>query len=210
MMRSLEKFEWQQQNKFVISSSSKRSLIANIGTTTLIIGLILTANLCWIPKVLAQEMGMSTAASIGDRKIVSHFDIVPKIVRVGQNVLMKIFLADQNTNQKIIHVTVRMDISKDGKHVLGEFFHSHDGVINISVRQASSGVTSPATYTIGATMDDLTNAWIADPDSPIFVNGNIFSHPGTYKIILGVTTIDNDKTDLAQPLTYEYNIQVSP
>jgi hypothetical protein len=58
-----------------------------------------------------------------------------------------------------------MDISKDGKHVLGEFFHSHDGVINISVRQASSGVTSPATYTIGATMDDLTNAWIADPGS---------------------------------------------
>ena len=210
MMRSLEKFEWQQQNKFVISSSSKRSLIANIGTTAIIIGLILAANLCWIPKVLAQEMGMSTAASIGDRKIVSHFDIVPKIVRVGQNALMKIFLADQNTNQKIIHVTVRMDISKDGKHVLGEFFHSHDGVINISVRQASSGVTSPATYTIGATMDDLTNAWIADPDSPIFVNGNIFSHPGTYKIILGVTTIDNDKTDLAQPLTYEYNIQVSP
>jgi len=210
MMRSLEKFEWQQQNKFVISSSSKRSLIANIGTTAIIIGLILTANLCWIPKVLAQEMGMSTAASIGDRKIVSHFDIVPKIVRVGQNALMKIFLADQNTNQKIIHVTVRMDISKDGKHVLGEFFHSHDGVINISVRQASSGVTSPATYTIGATMDDLTNAWIADPGSPIFVNGNIFSHPGTYKIILEVTTIDNDKTDLAQPLTYEYNIQVSP
>jgi hypothetical protein len=65
-------------------------------------------------------------------------------------------------------------------------------------------------YTIGATMDDLTNAWIADPGSPIFVNGNIFSHPGTYKIILEVTTIDNDKTDLNQPLTYEYDMQVSP
>jgi hypothetical protein len=73
-------------------------------------------------------MMMLPAASIGDRKIVSHFDITPKIVRVGQNVLMKIFLVDQNTNQKIIHVTVRMDISKDGKHVLGEFFHSHDAL----------------------------------------------------------------------------------
>jgi len=207
-LRLLASFEW-QQNKF-LTSSSKRPLITNIGTMAIIIGLILTANLCSIPKVLAQDMMMPPAASIGDRKIVSHFDIVPKIVRVGQNALMKIFLVDQKTNQKIIHVTVRMDISKDGKHVLGEFFHSHDGVINISVRQASSGITSPATYTIGATMDDLTNAWIADPGSPIFVNGNIFSHPGTYKIILEVTTIDNDKTDLAQPLTYEYNIQVSP
>jgi hypothetical protein len=198
-----------QQNKFMISSS-KKSLIVNVGTTAIIVGLILIANLCSIPKILAQDMMMPPAASIGDRKIVSHFDITPKIVRVGQNVLMKLFLVDQNTNQKIIHITVRMDISKDGKHVLGEFFHSHDGGINISVRQASSGVTSPATYTIGATMDDLTNAWIADPGSPIFVNGNVFSHPGTYKIILEVTTIDNDKTDLAQPLTYEYNIQVSP
>jgi hypothetical protein len=68
---------------------------------------------------------------------------------------MKIFFVDQNTKQKIIHVTVRMDISKDRKHVLPEFFHSHDGVI-------SSSISSPATYTIGATMDDLTNAWIAD------------------------------------------------
>jgi hypothetical protein len=199
-----------QQNKFMISSS-KRSLIVNVGTTAIIVGLILIANLCSIPKIFAQDMMMMPpAATIGDRKIVSHFEITPKIVRVGQNVLMKIFLVDQNTNQKIIHLTVRMDISKDGKHVLGEFFHSHDGVINIAVRQASSGVTSPATYTIGATMDDLTNAWIADPGSPIFVNGNVFSHPGTYKIILEVTTIDNDKTDLAQSLTYEYNIQVSP
>ncbi|HYA82452.1 MAG TPA: hypothetical protein VEH06_03245, partial [Candidatus Bathyarchaeia archaeon] len=68
----------------------KRSLIINIGTTAIIIGLILTSNLCSIPKVLAQGMMMPPAASIGDRKIVSHFDITPKIVRVGQNVLMKI------------------------------------------------------------------------------------------------------------------------
>jgi hypothetical protein len=92
-----------------------------------------------------------------------------------------------------------MDISKDRKHVLSEFFHSHDGVININIRQNSSSISSPATYTIGATIDDLTNAWIADPGSPIIVNGQIFSHPGTYKMILEVTTLDNDKTDLAQP-----------
>ena len=128
-------------------------------------------------------MTMPPTASIGDRKIVSHFDITPKKVRVGQNALMKIFFVDQKTNQTIYHVTVRMDISKDGKHALSEFFHSHDGVININIRQAG---TSPATYTIGATMDDFTNAWIADPGSPIIVNGQIFSHPGTYKTILEV------------------------
>lgn len=176
----------------------------------ILVGLILTANSCLIPNVLAQHMMMPPAASIGDRKIGSHFDITPKIVRVGQNVLMKIFFVDQNTNQKIYHVTVRMDISKDGKHALSEFFHSHDGVMNIDIRKANSSITSAATYTIGGTMDDLTNAWIADPGSPIIVNGRIFSHPGTYKMILELTTLDNDKTDLTQPLKYEYNIPVSP
>ncbi len=95
------------------------------------------------------------------------------------------------------------------ENTLSEFFHSHDGVININIRQANNSITSPATYTIGGTMDDLTNAWIADPGSPIIVNGQIFSHPGTYKMILELTTLDNDKTDLAQPLKYEYNIPVS-
>jgi hypothetical protein len=189
--------------------SSKGPHTTTFVTPAILVGLILTANWCSVPNVLAQMMMMPPTASIGDRKIVSHFDITPKIIRVGQNALMKIFFVDKNTNQKIIHVTVRMDISKDGKHVLGEFFHSHDGVINISFRQATS-ITSPTTYTIGATMDDLTNAWIADLGSPIIVNGQIFSHPGTYKMILEVTTLDNDKTDLAQPLKYEYSIPVSP
>ena len=58
-------------------------------------------------------------------------------------------------------------------------------------------------------MDDLTNAWVADPGSPIIVNGPVFSQPGNYHIILEVTTIDNDKTDLSQPLKYELNVPVS-
>jgi hypothetical protein len=190
--------------------SSKGLHTTTFVTPAILVGLILTANWCSVPNVLAQMMMMPPTASIGDRKIVSHFDITPKIVRVGQNALMKIFFVDKNTNQKIIHVTVRMDISKDGKHVLAEFFHSHDGVINISFRQANGGITSPTTYTVGATMDDLTNAWVADLGSPIIVNGPIFSHPGTYKMNLEVTTLDNDKTDLVQPLKYEYSIPVSP
>jgi hypothetical protein len=79
--------------------TSKSPIITSIETTVIIIGLMLTANLCSIPKVLAQDMMMPPAANIGDRKIISHFDIVPKIVRVGQNALMKIFLVDQKTNR---------------------------------------------------------------------------------------------------------------
>lgn len=175
---------------------------------SILVGMVLITWLYSIPIVHAQHMMMPPAASIGDRKIMSHFEVTPKLLRVGQNALMKIFFVDQNTKQKIYHVTVRMDISTDRKHILSEFFHSHDGIINISFRQAGSSVTSPSLHTVGGNFDDLTNAWISDPGSPIIVNGHMFSHPGNYKMVLEVTTLDNDKTDLTQPLKYEYSIPV--
>jgi hypothetical protein len=40
----------------------------------------------------------------------------------------------------------------------------------------------------------LTNAWIADPENPITIRGcEIFSQPGTYKAVIEITTMDNDK-----------------
>jgi hypothetical protein len=36
----------------------------------------------------------------------------------------------------------------------------------------------------------------------------IFSQPGTYKAEIEVTTMDNDKTVLPQPILYEINIPV--
>lgn len=102
-----------------------------------------------------------------------------------------------------------MDISKDGKHILSEFFHSHEGEVNLSFKDTGRA-TSSLNYTVGATLDVLTNAWIADPSSPITVRGGkIFSQPGKYKAIIEVTTMDNDKTDLPQPIRYEFNIPVS-
>jgi hypothetical protein len=101
-----------------------------------------------------------------------------------------------------------MDISKDGKHFLSEFFHSHEGNINLLFKDTGKSTSSP--YSVGATLDVLTNAWIADPGSPIIVRGGeIFSQQGTYKAIIEVTTMDNDKTDLPQPILYEFNIPVS-
>jgi hypothetical protein len=56
----------------------------------------------------------------------------------------------------------------------------------------------------------LTNAWIADPGSPIIIReGEIFSQPGTYKVIIELTTMDNDKTDLPQPIPFESDFVVS-
>src|ERR671924_1516931 len=162
-----------------------------------------------LPAVLGQHHGAPPpAANIGDRKISLNFETQPSPVLTGQDVEMKIGFVDEKAKKNVNHVTFRMDISKDGKHFLSEFFHSHEGNVNLSFRDTGKATSSP--YSVGATLDVLTNAWIADPGSPIIVRGGeIFSQQGTYKAIIEVTTMDNDKTDLPQPILYEFNIPVS-
>lgn len=187
--------------------------ITTTNTTTIIMiatgplmAMILWSFIFSAPHVFAQHMMMPPAANIGDRKVTLNFQTEPAVIKSGQNVLMKVAFVDQNTKQSIKHVTVRMDVisNKDGKHILSEFFHAHDGNINVDFR-----LSSTTRYAVSGNMDDLTNAWVADPGSPIIVNGQVFSQPGDYKIILEATTIDNDKTDLSQPLKYELNVPVS-
>jgi hypothetical protein len=149
------------------------------------------------------------SASIGDRKISLNFETNPNPIIIGQDISMKIAFVDENAKKNVNHVTFRMDISKDGKHFLSEFFHSHEGKVNLLFRDIIRA-TSSDTYTIGASSDILTNAWIADPGNPITVRGGgIFSQPGAYKTVVEVTTMDNDKTDLPQPIRYEFNVPVS-
>jgi hypothetical protein len=159
-----------------------------------------------LADVFAQHMMMPPAASIGDRKITLNFNTELANIKSNQTVLTRLAFIDQNTKQTLQHVTVRMEISDstDGRRLLSEFFHAHNGNIDIDFRPALS-----LKYAVTGNMDDLTNAWVADPGSPIVVNGPIFSQPGKYRMLLEVTTIDNDKTDLPQPLKYDLNIPVS-
>jgi hypothetical protein len=147
------------------------------------------------------------AASIGDRKIFLDFKTLPSLIKTDQDAEMKIGFMDERAKKGVNHVTLRMDISKDGRKILSEFFHSHEGPLNLLFKEYTNSV-SPSKYTVGATSDVLTNAWIADPGSPIIVREEIFSQPGTYKAVIEVTTMDNDKTDLPQPIEYEFSIPV--
>jgi hypothetical protein len=195
----------------LLHNTSYKITTTNTTTIIMITTGMLMATILWsfifsLPHVFAQHMMMPPAANIGNRKITLNLQTEPAVIKSGQNVLMKVAFLDQNTKQSIKHVTVRMDIisNKDRKHVLSEFFHAHDGNINVDFKPSST-----PRYTVGGNMDDLTNAWVADLGSPIIVNGPVFSQPGNYNIILDVTTIDNDKTDLSQPLKYELNVPVA-
>lgn len=96
-----------------------------------------------------------------------NFDTEPTNIISNQTLLTKLAFADQNTKQTVKHVTVRMEISESAsdRRLLSEFFHAHDGNINIEFRP-----TAGLIYVVTGNMDDLTNAWVADPASPIIVN----------------------------------------
>jgi hypothetical protein len=190
----------------IISTTSNASTTSMI-LRNLLLSIILFSFIFPLTDVFAQHMMMPPAASVGNRKIMLSLQTEPANIKSSQKVLTKLAFVDENTKQTVQHIiTVRMDVSysKDGKHILSEFFHAHNGKINIDFRP-NGGLR----YAVSGNMDDLTNAWVADPGSPIIVNGPVFSQRGEYKIILEVTTIDNDKTVLPQPLKYELNVPVS-
>jgi hypothetical protein len=86
--------------------------------------------------VLAQHMMMPPDASVGNRKIMLSLQAEPANIISSQKVMTKLAFIDENTKQTVQHITVRMDVSnsKDGRHILSEYFHAHNGKINIDFR----------------------------------------------------------------------------
>ena len=158
-------------------------------------------------EVNAQHHGAPPpAAAIGGRKLVLDMQTEPVNITQGDNVLMTIGFLDEAKNENIQHVTFRMDISKDGKHILSDFFHDHNGEVRLMFKDKGG---SSSSHTIGGNQDVLTNAWIADPGSPMTISGPVFNQSGTYNIDLELSTIDNDKTDLVEPLDFPFDVNVS-
>ena len=142
-------------------------------------------------------------AAIGDRNIKMNFVSEPTAIVSGQNSQLKMSLTDLNSGEKIQHVTYRVTISKNDQIKVSDFFHSHLGDLTIVSKNTNSPDTS-----VEGTFDVLTNAVTSDPSGTIGIAGPTFSEAGLYKADIEITTIDNDKTDLPNPLKYHFDINV--
>jgi len=157
-----------------------------------------------IDNIYAQHHGAPPPlATLGDRNIKMNFVVDPPVLSSGQNAQMKMSLTDEKTGEKIEHVTYRVTLSKNEQIKMSDFFHSHIGNLTI----ASKNTNSPDTSVEG-TFDVLTNAVIPDPSGTIGIMGPTFSEAGLYKADIEIITIDNDKTDLPNPLEYQFDINV--
>lgn len=181
---------------------SRRTSVVTVGIFFALLlssaGILITA----APQAAAQHHGAPPPpASLGGRKVALNFESSPKVISPNQNVNLKISFEDLGKQQNVQQVTLRMDISKDGKTIFSDFFYGSNGEVDLQFRPSNSSPTVNGN-------DNGIGAWMADPGSPVVVNGKVFSEPGIYKTIVEVTGIDNIKTDLPQPLDYQFNILV--
>ena len=142
-------------------------------------------------------------AALGDRNIKMSFIVEPTVISPSQDAQIKMSLTDEKTGEKIQHVTYRVTLSKNDQIKISEFFHSHLGDLTI----VSKNTNSPD-ISVEGTFDVLTNAVTSDPSGTIGIAGPTFSEAGLYKADIEITTIDNDKTDLPNPLEYHFDINV--
>src|SRR6187200_624423 len=102
------------------------------------------------------------SASLGNRKADLLIKMNPPVVTTetlsqGQKPTVEFRLFDSNTNQSFSHVTYYIILEKDGKRLLSDMFHDHNGVLKIQVNpiNTTTGNAAATTNTSGGKQDPL-------------------------------------------------------
>ena len=113
-------------------------------------------------------------ASLGNRKADLLIKMTPPVVTTetmqkGQKPVVEFRLFDSNTNQSLSHVTYYIIIEKDGKRLLADMFHDHNGDLRIEINPSNASKIS----VIGE-QDPILGTWLGTATSPIIASGPIF------------------------------------
>jgi hypothetical protein len=141
------------------------------------------------------------SASLGNRKADLLIKMNPPVVTTetlsqGQKPTVEFRLFDSNTNQSFSHVTYYIILEKDGKRLLSDMFHDHNGDLKIQVNpiNTTTGNAAATTNTSGGKPDPLLDILTASETNPIIASGPIFVKGGLYHFIVRIETIDSDYT----------------
>ena len=134
-------------------------------------------------------------ASLGNRKADLLIKMTPAVVTTetlqkGQKPIVEFRLFDSNSNESFTHVTYYIILEKDGKRLLADIFHDHNGDLKI---QMNPGNTSKIAIS-GGEQDPLLGTWIGTQTNPVIVSGPIFLSGGLYHFIVRIETVDSDYT----------------
>ena len=133
-------------------------------------------------------------ASLGNRKADLLIKMIPTLVTTetlqnGQKPIVEFRLFDSNTNRTFSHVTYYIIIEKDGKRILADLFHDHNGDLKIQVNPNNSSQVS-----ISGQQDPLLGTYMGTSANPVTASGPIFIKGGLYHFIVKIATVDSDST----------------
>jgi len=166
----------------------------------------------WIRKKQAYADGLSQeqiSASLGTRNADLLIKMTPPVVtnetlQQGQNPVIEFRLFDSNTNKSFSHVTYLITVEKDGKQLLLDYFHAHDGDLRMVIKP-SNNVSGTSKVNINGPQIPYIGAYIGSVDSPVILTGPLFSSSGLYHFIVRVVTVDSDEGVLPDDQQHIYD-----
>src|ERR671939_266873 len=188
---------------FAMSSCSMVTFTA----VTIVFFLSIFASIAITAKQSAFADGLTQeqlSASLGNRKADLLIKMNPPVVTTetlsqGQKPTVEFRLFDSNTNQSFSHVTYYVILEKDGKRLLSNMFHDHNGDLILQLNPVNATGKSAAANTTsisGGEPDPLLDIVTASENNPITVSGPIFVRGGLYHFIVRIETVDSDYTML--------------
>ena len=135
------------------------------------------------------------SASFGNRKADLLIKMTPPVVttetlqKQDQKAVIQFKLFDSNTREGIKHVTYFITIEKDGKKLLSNWFHDHNGDLRLQIRPKNTDLV-----TVYGEPDPILQAYSGTENSPVIAEGPVFLEGGLYHFIVRIVTIDFDRT----------------
>jgi len=81
-------------------------------------------------------------------------------------------------------------LEKDGKRLLADIFHDHNGDLKIQMNPSNTSKIAIS----GGEQDPLLGTWIGTQTNPVIASGPIFLSGGLYHFTVRIETVDSDYT----------------
>ena len=156
---------------------------------------------------LSQEQ---ISASMGSRKADLLIKTSPPVVTTEilqsskQKPVIEFRLFDSNSNKSFSHVNYYITIDKNGKILLSDWFHSHNGDLGIQIIPINSSKMK-----LSGELEPLVGGYIGTLDKPVVAEGPIFVNGGLYHFTVPVGTVDCDTCILPAEQQHLYDSWLS-
>ncbi|MBM2851816.1 MAG: hypothetical protein HW420_363 [Candidatus Nitrosotenuis sp.] len=151
--------------------------------------------------------------SFGDKQVTVSAILEPADYTPGKgSANLKIRFFDSNTNTNIERVTYRVGILYNGQLVANQMFFDKDGELDLTVKPKSEcGEKEIWRCTKYEGEKDLIvpSALTSSGNNPPIITGPVFDKSGTYTLKVAIIGATNPKTQTAQDINFETNINIA-